>query len=288
MFHGRFRRLAAIIVGSALPLLAAGNLCSASLVQYWPIEGDSPGTSLHNEVVAGSPATVIVSPSYTAPFYFTSTPPAISSTEGVTASLGANHYIDGGDINLQTTSVNGAATVSLWAQIYNANTDYRLFSPKNNPGGTYPLQGTVHGSTTSGDIEVYNGSGWASLGSGLLFNTGTYPPPSDSWHHLAFVWDKDQVTLYFDGTAQNTATARFDFSSIAGGIGFGARYGYGADPGNGGDIVFDDIAIFDTALSAGQVASLSVGTPPLALLPEPASLGLLAMGGLLLLRRKRA
>jgi hypothetical protein len=128
-----------------------------------------------------------------------------------------------------------------------------------------------------------NGGVYQSIiaGGGYSDQTGTVLSPSDlvGWHHYALVKDNvtATLTLYIDGiqraqgTSMNSpysAPSKFDIgSSIWGGVSL--------------DGALDDFRIYDRALSANDVGELA------AMIPEPTTIALLALGGLALRRRKR-
>ena len=91
-------------------------------------------------------------------------------------------------------------------------------------------------------------------------------------YHIAWTWDRDDgdptqavVSLYFDGALVESVTGSWvdpgDTVFFAGG-----------NTNHGANAVFDDIRIYDHALSDAEVAAL-------AMIPEPSALALLAMCG---------
>ena len=122
---------------------------------------------------------------------------------------------------------------------------------------------------TSNDAGFYNGEG---LGTYVV--NGSF---DGSEHRIAITWDGSTLGNFFDGTLQ-TATVGGTLPDIDGSVvRFGDRTG-NDHIGMTGTV--REIRIYDEALSEDQLRSVSV-------VPEPASMGLLALGGLALCRRRR-
>jgi len=218
-------------------------------VQYWAFD-DGSGATAANMIETGNEGTLVNSPAWTT----TGLEPKLTSrsdwpsTAALDFETGDNDYVNGGDINLSTSSGSGEATVSMWVCPESLSTDQRLIAWVSAGGtglGTLRLE--------SGSLEVFTGSAWAPLAPASPLSAGT-------WYHLAFVWTGNSVQAYVDGVAQSSATADFDFAG--GDFGIGARFrdsfGFTFD----GKI--DDVAIFDVALTPGQVTALANGDAPIA------------------------
>ena len=93
---------------------------------------------------------------------------------------------------------------------------------------------------------------------------------SSGYHHVAVTWDDTTVTIYLDGTAVATETLPSGFDGVLVGNEnpwtFGASQTFSAD--NSANFVtthfdgkLDDIAIFDSALSAADISTLAADTP---------------------------
>lgn len=123
------------------------------------------------------------------------------------------------------------------------------------------------------------------------WGSGVITPPSSAvindgaWHQVVGVYDSTTMSVYVDGVFQNstgrgTIAPGADF--VVGGLDVG-----GTDQGFYGGLI-SDVAVWDSALTAGDIASLyqATLTSPV---PEPATMAVIAMplAGLWLVRRKR-
>ncbi|MCP4193847.1 MAG: PEP-CTERM sorting domain-containing protein [Pirellulaceae bacterium] len=184
--------------------------------------------------------------------------------------------------NLPLTT-QSAFTISMWVKGEGtANSDDRVFSEgmttNNNP--LFNLGTKNNSSDAKFDFFFRNGgSPGHQFSNGDLFD--------DTWRHMAWV-DTDHVgTLYIDGVEDQS----FDYASFV-------NDGFAPDTTTLGGILrgsdccnflgnIDDAAIYDFALSDGQVASLAAGASPLSI-PEPSSLTIVFIGlaGLLRFRKR--
>lgn len=155
-----------------------------------------------------------------------------------------------------------------------------------------------HGDTDQYGLWAYNagsGSSQPNTVGAFISNEGIGPlwsnidqrnnPPAEGWHHVAMVRDRanDTLSLYIDGSLEKMA------SGTAGGLDVD-EYGshnliVGGDYFKDGSIkkpyqgTIDFVRISDVALDPSEFQLVDV-------IPEPASLALVGLGGLTLLRRR--
>jgi hypothetical protein len=121
------------------------------------------------------------------------------------------------------------------------------------------------------------------------------PLAADEWHHVAMTGSTlaGTITLYIDGASAASDIALVNDATFNGTGGFGAspNLTIGAarpDSGDAGyrpyDGLLDEVAIYGTVLNADTVAAhYDAG-----IVPEPSSSMLLAIGGLMLMLRRRS
>ena len=122
-----------------------------------------------------------------------------------------------------------------------------------------------------------------------LQTTATYE--DGKWHHFAFLQDGVSATLYVDGSEVTALDININsaawFKTITGpstmSIGWETRQN-GQFPFNGS---IDDLAIFDHVLSGQELANVIALGAENYNAPEPASLVLLGLGGLMIAIRRR-
>ena len=103
---------------------------------------------------------------------------------------------------------------------------------------------------------------------------GGFTLNADQWYHVVCTYDGSDIKLYADGSerASTPATGAFVWETdLQAHLAVTRSY-----PGQ-----FDEIRVYDYALSSGEVSDLYAYTP------EPATIAMLALGGLSLIRRKR-
>jgi hypothetical protein len=196
---------------------------------------------------------------------------------------------DGDETRMQAGTASPADTENMsYAFFFRHPGDYgndeRLIT--NDPDNANDFKVILKGSSCELVITTSE-SGWNTAYEGMTSGTSL---DGGAWHHIVVVRNGDDcndVELYIDGVDYdwgNNQISSGDSHGTSGGSGemqLGARHTYDAGWGTfSGDM--DEVAIFDYALTASDAADLYD-----AAIPEPATLGLLAIGGVAALLRKR-
>lgn len=245
------------------------------LVQYWPFDDgatNAASDAAQNVIAGGNVGELIDFDLDNAPddtpgdWVTTDLPPQLAhSTGALDFDPLTNGYVEGGNLAFVSDDLGGEATVSLW---YKARTlplgaalgedGDRLFGFG---GETSCCDQEVDGAGVIrldefGAIQIWpGGGGWQSVTFDDIFE--------DDWFHIALVWEGDQVTGYIDGEEGLTATSRFDYDTDLEStrtFAIGARYNTGGSFfGRTPDGTIDDVAVWNEALSAEDIADLAAG-----------------------------
>ena len=155
---------------------------------------------------------------------------------------------------------NDSFTISFWSQLDgNGQSDLRVFSESNTEGNNTPLFniGTKNNGS-DGTIDIYIRGAGPTVGH--IFSTAE--PFDGDWHHVVFVQEDLERSIYVDGVLDDLEIAAkpesgwddINATTIGGILRDNASHWVTG--------VIDDVAIWDRALSADEVGSLNSGGIP--------------------------
>jgi len=237
-----------------------GNAASAALVAYWPLNDGTAGSevSTAGDVIddGSHPATDATSSGAGDTW-------VNDAERGIVYSTTATQHLNAGD-----QGIVGDFTWSLWVKTSDTSGNDIIMGNRNNSGNPW------------NKLTTHQLQNWATISP-----TGGWGVNDGQWHHMALQRSGTTVSVWVDGT-QNpiTATQANDFSG---------PLRLGGDAENWGESLtglLSDIAIWNVALSADEIAGLADGSLTPLTIPEPASLALIGLGSLLIVsqRRRRA
>lgn len=225
-------------------LCLAGGTVRAGLRGYWTFDdttADASGSGLTGTLEADA-------------WYSTEVPAAI----GIGKSLDLDGTDDHFKVDVTTGSLRGAYTVSAWVRLADTSNN-AVFSTRRPSDAGFDCK-FIGGNLIHGDIG--NGGGWIDTSADAAFNYSL-----NTWYHLVYVVQRTGYDIYVDGTRLNGES----FSGVpllwdaAHDIWIG-KYGGGGSEDFAGQI--DDVAVWDQALSAGQIQQLYAGVSPMSIGPR--------------------
>lgn len=250
-----------LLLSLGLTATALTSTGQAALIANWTLEEGS-----------GNTTTELVSSTDSADFSANPTWSPTAGAPGNSNSLDFNNT-GGLDTNLTATDIgfagSGAKTIVTWFNTTTTAEDsFFGYSPTSGGGAGKDLRFLVK----NGGLRMEVSFGGFEIGSGL--NDG-------NWHMVAFIINAndgiDDVDVYIDGAY----TTRSSGGTLINTAGTGKNVLIGTD-GNVDrhfDGLIDQVQIYDTALSVGELNAIAV--------PEPSSAALLGLGGVALILRRR-
>ena len=140
-------------------------------------------------------------------------------------------------------NITGSITISAWFKL-DSNTKYMSFLTKRASGSiAFQFYNTLTGGGLDGNLRFAPGDGSAYAGNSQI--------PTGSWNHGAIVVDNNSYTFYLNGSADGTGSLTLNTTNSA-----DLTIGKLGDTANYGDGNVDEVAIFNTALSASNITSI--------------------------------
>jgi hypothetical protein len=276
-------------VGIAVSLHAApvysDNVLASNPVAYFRLN-ETSGSSAANAVISSTTTGsygIRGSGSYTLGSTNAIRPPTYGGLDAGNVAVSLAGDVGGESRNAGYLATSSVASV----------TDYTMEFWLNNTRGAQDTLITFVAGTTDGAkweslgimgsvIPAYQGRFCvgANVGAGETTQYFSGSLATAGWHDVALVRSGDKLNLYVDGVKDATTITLSTSFGAANSFVIGAR----ASDKNWGMIgLIDEAAIYTTALSDGVIADHYASA-----IPEPASLVLLALAGVVVLRRRRA
>ncbi len=227
--------------------LAAALAASAhgALVGYWTFDddtiNDSSGSGFHGTLLGGG--------------YSSDVPAALGGGRSLNLT-GGNHYaiIDAAGAEPGLDLLRGA-TVSAWMKGFPTATWSPLVSKRGESNQGWQLR--RHGND--------NEASWTTRGTGTEDQRGTTNINNANWKHLLGTYNGWFKSLYVDGVLESRALVTGNIANTDSLVVFGARDNSGGgspDVGNFSQIMMDNVAIYNTGVTANQAAYLAAGGDP--------------------------
>lgn len=244
------------VVLTVLVVVSSSNLASAAVVAYWNFDADFTDSASTHDLTANNGASIVAGGKIGGAASFDR---ALSQYARVDDTLFA---------------IDGDFTVVAWYKtaIPDMGTERQFVFEDTNYAVSYGLRDLS--GVDSGQIYTNTSTGTNFAG----FAGGT----SQEWHHIALTYlaSSGLFTAYLDGAEAGSMTkdGTLDASThfVIG--------GHRDNTGRNFHGMIDDVAVFDEVISTNYIGNLASGNP----VPEPATLMLMGLGGLSLLRKRRA
>ena len=279
--------LQAVLAAFAMLTLLGAIPSQGALIGHWKLD-ETSGTTAVDSSANGNDATVN-----------TGSIAGVSGVDGNAYDSDDDQWLSVGDVSTFDTTF-AEFSVSVWAKPSSSDPGVTHFAGK--IGGAGNRGWLLRYRNKQGDNDNYeldwtafddaSGTNKADLSYELtIAEDGVKTLPTDDFTHIVAVFKNDPdgsgndgfSTLYINGT--EVATLAHSLMQLNGANVEDLELGNRGDGGSNDWIgALDDIQIYDNALTSSDVTFLynNAGT----VIPEPASLALLALGGLLMLKRR--
>ena len=232
-----------ILASDAVGVTGVVMTTDPGLVGHWKMD-EGGGSQLRDMSGWGNDADVVGSPAW------------VKGFQGSALALdGSSHAVVSDQAGLDVST---GLTLSAWIQP-SAQTDQDLISRAvTNSVDGYTL-GLSSSSSATAPGTVFLRLNQATSGSAFqLSSVSQYPATGLAWMHVAATYDGTTMRMYINGVEESSIPGPVSIATNAVDFGIGAQSD-GANPFHG---VFDDVRVYNRALSASEIAAFSAQGPP--------------------------
>jgi hypothetical protein len=173
---------------------------------------------------------------------------------------GTDAYVDAGDFSLNASE----GTVSAWIKSTNTSAFQMIIGKTTGGAGNDQLQFRTESTTEKVRVTLFYSGGATILDSTATVLDG-------NWHHVAFTYSSSGMNIYIDGSASGSNTTNVTpLSTSTESFMIGARKISAPNSFFNGEI--DEVAVFNTVLSAEKIQQIYDATAVVGGVPQTANL----------------